>query len=365
MEHKGLTLEQDRNLIEKILDDFDMRYCLLFMYVIRSDLFKNLSDSKIIDSYERVTILDEVFKSNLNMFWSQEFLDLAIDLGLIKNVRSLREFEQKEDDFIVKFGEPVRIEQNTLIFPSELLYSIITKKFKSLIKKNFNLALTKLKSVRCETSSIIHSFIFVVEEDALMVADDFYSILDQFGNVYQAIKIEVTIEGFYDRFKEILDKIEGFLELYDPALNAPNVKKKTKKAIEENTDIVKYLMEEKVKLSSKFEYDKVDKNAQIFKDWNAKLLLLLDIRLKLDNIEAELEEIKKYYSGKNKKYTYLQFIERISFNEDDIVNKIQDKLVSLREKIVSINQPISEFTKKGLKLLNLDFERFVITTSEE
>ncbi len=103
----------------------------------------------------------------------------------------------------------------------------------------------------------------------------------------------------------------------------------------------------------------------IFKDWNAKLLLLLDIRLKLEKIETELEEIKKYYSGKNKKLNYLQFIEKISFNEDDIVNKIQDMLVSLREKIVDINKSISDLTKKDLKLLNLDFERFVITTSEE
>ncbi len=226
MEHKGLTLEQDRNLIEKILDDFDMRYCLLFMYVIRSDLFKNLSDQKIIDSYERVIILDEAYKTNLNMFWGQEFLDLAIDLGFIKNVRSLREFEQKEDDFIVKFGEPVIIEQNSVIIPSDLLFSVITKKFKSVAKKNYNLAITKLKSVRCETSSVIHSFMFEIGEDALMLADDFYNLLDQFGNVYQAIKIEVTIEGFYDRFKEIIDKIEEYIELFDPVLNSSNVKKK-------------------------------------------------------------------------------------------------------------------------------------------
>ena len=78
-------------------------------------------------------------------------------------------------------------------------------------------------------------------------------------------------------------------------------------------------------------------------------------------IEKELLDIKSYYSGKKKKNSYLDFIEKVSFNEDDIVNKIQDSLIKLREKLIKINNEISELTKKQVKLLNLDFERYVLT----
>ena len=33
MEHKNLTLEYDRNVINKVLDDTDMKYIVLFLYV--------------------------------------------------------------------------------------------------------------------------------------------------------------------------------------------------------------------------------------------------------------------------------------------------------------------------------------------
>ncbi|KKM84649.1 hypothetical protein LCGC14_1296990, partial [marine sediment metagenome] len=44
MEHNRLTLEEDIQLINNILDDIDMRYIILFLYVIRNDLLKDLSD---------------------------------------------------------------------------------------------------------------------------------------------------------------------------------------------------------------------------------------------------------------------------------------------------------------------------------
>ena len=68
MEHKNLTLEYDKNLIDNILDNVDMRYIILFMYIIRNDLFKDLIDNGIIESYERVLVLDEIFKNNVVNF---------------------------------------------------------------------------------------------------------------------------------------------------------------------------------------------------------------------------------------------------------------------------------------------------------
>ena len=364
MEHKSLSLEYDKNLINKILDDIDMRYIILFLYIIRNDLLKDLNDPELIESYEKILILDEIYKGNLNIL-SEEFLEVAIDLGLFKNIRSKREFDQKEDDFQIKMGEEtVTIEEDTIMTPGDTLFMMISKKFKFLSKRNFNLALTRLKGVNCERTGIIHPFLFEIGEHDYTLADDLYYILDQFGNIYQAIKMEITIEGFYDRFTEILEKITDFIEIYDPILNSKTTIKKINKALEEDKDIFAYLKEEKIKLSDKFDYEQIDNDVPIFKKWQEKIIDLLNYRYKMDQLNQKILTIKQFYSGKKKKYSYLEFIEKVSFNEDNIVNTIQDSLIDLRRKVVEIRDQISEYTKKEIKLLNLDFERFLLTSSD-
>jgi len=368
MEHKNLSLEYDKNLINKILDDINMRYIILFQYIIRNDLFEDLNNKKLNESYERILILDDIFKANVINFLgdNQNFIEVAIDLGLFKNIRSLREFEQKDNDFILKMGEEtITIEKNTIMVPEDTLFLMITKKFKFLNRRNFNLALTRLKGVRCEISSGIHSFIFEIGQGDYTLSDDLYYILDQYGNIYQAIKIEITIEGFYQRFEEIAKKLEGFIELFDPALNSESIVKFIHKAIEENKEIFEYLKEEKVKLSDKFKSKEDIKDAQIYKEWNSKLKQLLQLRFQIKTIDKKLLEIKNYYSGKNKKYGYLEFIEKVSFNEDSIVDKIQNSLLTLRNELIEINNELSKLTKKEIKLLNLDYERYLITSSDD
>lgn len=364
MEHKSLSLEYDRDLINRILDDVDMRYITLFLYIIRNDLFRDLRDEDLIEAYNRVLILDEIFKGNLITFWDEEFIEVAIDLGLIKNIRTKREFDQKEQDFIIKLGEEtITIEGNTISVPADTLYLMITKKFKSVNRRDFNLALTRLKSVRCETSGVIHPFIYQIAENDYAISDDLYYILDQFGNIYQTIKIENTVEGFSERFVEIYNKILEMIEIFDPVLNNKRAVEKTNQAIKENKDIIKYLKEEKISLSDKFNFRKVDESETIFKDWHTRLLQLLNFRYKMNNIEKQIKKIKNYYSGKEKKYNYLEFIEMVSFNEDEIVDRIRNDLISLREQIIEINDIVSKLTKKRIKLLNLDFERFLIEQS--
>ncbi len=364
MEHNKLSLEYDKDLINRILDDINMRYIILFQYIVRNDLFKDLTDKQITESYERVLILDEIYKNNILKFWNEDFIEIAIDLGLMKNIRNIKEFEQKDGDFQIKLGEEtITIEEDMILIPDDTLFLMINKKFKHLTRRNFNLALTRLKSVRCEHSGMIHSFIFQIGENDYSLSNDLYNILDQFGNIYQAIKIEITIEGFYYRFKEIFDKILEFIDIYDPTLNKKNIKKKINKSIEENKDIVKHLKDEKISLSDKFEFDKIDKNEKIFKEWHSKLIQILKFRYKMDNIDQELESIRNNYTGKNRKNSYLEFIEKISFNEDNIHDKIKNDLISLREKIIDINKIIKTLTKKQVKLLNLDYERFLLTNS--
>jgi len=366
MEHKRLTMEDDAKLIDNIMDDVDMRYILLFLYVIRNDLFKNLGDKNLIESYERILIIDDIYKSNIVNFWDEEFIEIYVDLGLIKNIRSKREFEQKDDDFIIKIGEEtITIEQDTISVPDDTLFLIINKKFKFLTRRNFNLALTRLKGVRCEKSSVIHSLIYEIGEHDYTLADDLYYILDQYGNIYQAIKIEITIEGFYQRFKEIEEKVNEFIKIFDPILNTKLVLKKINQAMEENKDIIKYLKEKNVALPDKFNFDNINKQDTLFKEWNSKLVFLLKIRYQMAQIEKKIVDLKNYYSGKNKKFKYLEFIEQVTYNEDNTLDFIQETLVNLRKELMNINKEALKVTKKEIKLLNLDYERLIITSSED
>ncbi len=366
MDHKSLTLEHDKNLIDKILEDINTRYIILFSYIIRNDLFKDLSDPGLVESYERVLILDDVYKSNINNALDKYFIETYIDLGLIKNIRSVREFEQKPDDFILRLGEEtVTIEKNTISVPDDSLFVMINKKFKSLTRRNFNLALTRLKSVRCETSNIIHSLIYEIGEHDYVLSDDIYYILDQYGNIYQAIKIEVTIEGFHQRLAEIKEKIESYIEVFEPKLNSKAILKKIKSAIEQNQDVIQFLKDEKVELPDKFSFSKVDTSEEIFIKWKSQLESLITLRDQAEKIDTRLVELKKYYTGKNKTNSYLEFIEKVSFNEDEIVDKIQALLIELRKELVRINDVMATLTMKEVKLLNLDYERLIILGNDD
>ncbi|MFW9770577.1 MAG: hypothetical protein ACFFEO_00190 [Candidatus Thorarchaeota archaeon] len=366
MEHRNLSLDYDKNLLDKILDDIDMRYIILFLYIIRNDLFKDLGDKSLVESYERVLILDDLYKSNILKFWPKDFTEIAIDLGLFKNIRTLREFDQNEEDFIIKLGEQtITLENNVISVPDDTLFLILNKKFKSVSRRNFNSALIKLKAVRCESTNAIHSLIYEISDHDYALSDDLYYILDQYGNIYQAIKIEITIEGFFQRFKEIQDNITKLINIFEPKLNKKPVISKIHKAIEDSKDIFDYLKENNIELPEKFNFEKIDTKNETFQQWKSTLLDLLEISFNLNSIEKNLLVNKKLYSGKGKKYSYLTFIEKVSYNEGNIVNEIQDSLLNLREELVRINKRISKLSKKEVKLLNLDYERAIIMSSDE
>ena len=92
MSHQNLDLEFDKNLINKVLDDVDMRYIVLFLYITRNDLLGDLNDKSLVESYERILILDDIYKENVSNFWSEELIEISIDLGLfIKSDAGLAE----------------------------------------------------------------------------------------------------------------------------------------------------------------------------------------------------------------------------------------------------------------------------------
>ena len=302
LEHGRLDLDYDRALINKILDNLDNRFIILFLYIIRNDMLQNLNDKTLIESYEKVLILDDIYKENILTFWPNQLIEIVIDLGLFKNIRSMKEFENLDNDFIVKLGEEtVTIENNIILVPDDTLFMIITKKFNFLMRRNFNLALTRLKSVMCEKTNVIHPFITQMGENDYALSDDLFNILDQFGNIYQAIKMEITIERFNERFEEISKKLTDFIDIFDSELNTKKTIKKINNAIMDKKDIIKVLKEEKIKLSDKFEWKDLDTDVQIFIDWNSLLINLLNHRYQMDNIGKKILDLRNYYSGKKKK----------------------------------------------------------------
>ena len=366
MEHTNLSIGNDKNLIEKVLDDIEMRYIVLFLYVIRNDLFRDLNDSELIESYEKVLILDEIFKNNILNFWTDEFIEVAVDLGLFKNIRSMREFQQKEGDFIIRLGEEtITIENDIISVPDHTLFLMINKKFKFLTRRNYNLALIKLKGVKCQNSNNIHPIISQIGENDYAISDDIYYILDQFGNVYQAIKIEITIEGVHQKYLDIKEKINEYMDIFEPKLRSKPVLKKIFEAIKGEKDVFKYLRDEKIELPDKFNFDEDTERNEIGSDWHFRVMTLLNARFRMEQLDEKILETKKYYSGKDKKFSYLEFIEKVSFNEDNIVNKIQNVLLKFREDLIEINKELEVLPKKELKLLNLDYERYLITRSDD
>lgn len=361
MEHNRLSIEEDEGLVNKIFENVEMRYILLYLYVIRNDLLKNLTDASWLNSFHRIMELDEILKSDLERIVSKEMIELLVDLRIIRNVRSTHELHQKDVDFEIKVLEPITIEENTIIVPEDTLFAIISKRFKFFTKRNFHEAITRLKGVMCERGSIIHPFIFEVGKQNYVLSDDLYEILDDLGNPYQTIKVETTIGEFYNRFQELLEKIEGFLDIFDSFLNKKPTTRCIKEALEKNKDILDYLKENIKKIPEKFDLEEVDdKDNETFKNWLSTLLNLLTKRNRLMEIDENLKKIKNIFSGKGKKYTYIEFITRVSYNEDNILNDIKEKLVELREELISIKNEFSEIESKEIKLLNLDYERFLL-----
>jgi len=346
----------DKNLINKILDDINSRYLILFLYIIRNDLFKNLTDQRIIDVYNLIMSREEVDKEAILSFWSGVFIKTAIDLGLFRNIRSFREFKQKENDFIVKFGnETITIKENTIMTPADTLFRIISKKFKPLTKRDFNLALTRLKGVRCESTGTIHPFIYEIGDQNYTLAEDLYNILNNYEKIYLAIKADYTIETFYERFKETLDKVIDLIEIFDNILNRKIIIKKINKIIEPNNIELEFRKdeeskdkEERLNFSELTIKLKVPDGTIKLKLSNSNYQSLIEIRSQLQNISAQLIEMKTYYSTKEKKYNYLKYVESIIEREKEI----QESLIAFREEIKRV--------KSRLELIEMDIKEIKV-----
>lgn len=335
-----LDIEYDKNLINSILNDINTKYTILYLYIIRKDLFKNL-DKDLLDKYEKVIVLDDIYKNNVELSWDEDFIDKVIELGLFKNIRSRNEYNQKDGNFILKMGEyTVTIEKNIIITPIDTLFHMISKKFKSVSQRGFELGLTKLKEVRCESSSVVHHLIYEIGYNEYVLSDDLYKILDKFGNVYQAIRIEPTSDGLFQLCNEIQDKIVNIVKIFDPIINNEIIIKKLTKALEINNK------EEKLKIIEISIRLKLLEKSIILTLSNSDFEILSNYKDEMETLNKQLRKIKSYYSGNQ---DYLEFLEKIPIK----IDKIQETLIKIRENARGAKKAVLDLEKR-MKLKTSD-----------
>ena len=355
-EHKKLDLEIDRNLINKILEDLDSRYILLYLYIIRKNLFKDLEDEKLIDGYNHVLSLDTIYKGNIHTFLPENFAEIASNLGIFRNIRHYRDFENKDQDFIIKLGnEPIVVQEDVVLVPANTLFNIITRKFNSITKRDFNLALSRLKGVRCEATGTIHPFLYEVGKQNYMLSKDLYEIFDKFGNVYRTIQVELTIENFYKRFDEIYTRVLNLLDIYNIIVDRKDIIKKINQLIKSDGLKLNYLdIKTKEKEEKKIlDFKEINLMIKIDSDRSVNLNLpkdeyegLLTQKIQYDEVENELIEMRKSFSNLKSRSGYLEVLENIEKKE----SYIDERLRSMRELIIGVKERLDIFEERIKKI---------------
>ena len=140
--------------------------------------------------------------------------------------------------------------------------------------------------------------------------------------------------------------------------------KKLKQAKEKGKeDYVKYLVEKSrkktlpLKFWAQFPENEIPDN---YLEWKKSLNQLIKLKLNFNNINQKMDELRAYYSGKKQKMTYLEFIQKSTYDEDDISEKIKNLLIDARNSLKEVSVKLEKYPKKEMKLLNLDIERMII-----
>ncbi|WP_457558390.1 hypothetical protein [Candidatus Harpocratesius sp.] len=379
LEHTTLDLDFDRPLLEDVFDAPDLRYVSLYMYIIRKELFEDMLNDDLLDSFEILLSLEEPTVEDLKKHCSSDFIKNLIQFHLITNIKSYQMLETKANHYKIRIAPGLKIAHESLneeeeeihIFMSEsVIERIIAPIIPEMTQSKVLKALNRLRGMMCPRSSTIHALVHKYG-DYWVLDDDFYYIIDELGNPFQALRIELMIRQMAQKYKEIRNRIDGCLSIFYSELPKAKVMKKfiqyqkklTQKTTSNVPDYYKILTQKSRKkiLPNKFQLEfESSEIPSIFNDWKKKLNTLIDLRIKFDNINVEMEKLQAYYSGKNQIMPYITFIQKSTFDEDDISSKIRDSLLDARNKLKYISHQLDQFSEKDLKILNLDLERFII-----
>lgn len=371
-EHDALDLDYDRILLEDVFDSPDLRYVSLYMYIIRKELFQDLLDDDIIDQFETITSLDEPTVEDIKRICSTEFIKNLFQYRLITNLRSYSIFENKGNDVKIKFAKGLKLthediseseEEVHIFFNENYLERLISPVIPEMTLSKIHGALERLRAMMCPRSSKMHALVHKYG-DFYVIDDDFYYIIEDFGNPYQALRIELMIRAMSKKYKEIENNLDEVLNQFDKSIVKAPVMKKLKKAEEKGKkDYIKYLTEKSRKKTFplKFRIQFPDNEVpDKYLEWRESLNNIIKLKLNFIEINNKMNELRAYYSGKNQKLTYIDFIQKSTYDEDNISEKIKNLLIEARNSLKEISEKLEKYPKKQMKLLNLDIERMII-----
>ncbi len=371
-EHSTLDLEYDRMLLEDVFDSPNLRYVSLYMYIIRKDLFQDLLDDDIIVQFETITSLDEPTVENLIRICTGDFIKALFQYKLITNIRSYEMFQSKGNDVKIRFAKGLKLthdeisesEEEVHIFFNEVyLERVLAPIIPEMTQTRILESLERLRAMMCPKSSMIHELVHKYG-DFYVIDDDFFYIIEEFGNPYQALRIEIMIRAMSNKYKEIESNINGVLKQFEPSIVKAPIMKKLKQAKEKGKeDYVKYLVEKSRKktLPHKFWVEFPENEIpDEYIEWKNSLNQIFKLKLIFIGIDLKMDELRAHYSGKNQKMTYLKFIQKSTYDEDNISEKIKNLLIDARNSLKEVSEKLEKYPKKEMKLLNLDIERMIL-----
>ena len=370
--HTTLDLEYDRMLLEDVFDSPNLRYVSLYMYIIRKDLFQDLLDDDVIDQFETITALDEPTVEDMIRICTGDFIKALFQYKFITNIRSYKMFQSKGNDVKIRFAKGLNLthdeisesEEEVHIFFNEVyLERVLAPIIPEMTQSRILESLERLRAMMCPKSSMIHELVHKYG-DYYVIDDDFYYIIEEFGNPYQALRIELMIRAMSKKYKEIEGNINEILNQFEPSIVKAPIMKKLKQAKEKGKeDYVKYLVEKSrkktlpIKFRVEFPENEIPDNYIV---WKKSLNQLIKFKLNFTDIDIKMDELRGFYSGKNQIMTYINFIQKSTYDEDNISEKIKNLLIDARNSLKEVSEKLENYPKKDMKLLNLDIERMII-----
>ncbi len=371
-EHTILEMEYDRELLEDVFDSPDLRYVALYMFILRKELFQDLLDDDLMEEFDTIYQVDEPTAGDLRRICSPELIKSLFQFHIITNVKNYKIFQMKGDHIKIRLAKGLKLaheelsaseEEVHIFFQEILLERVIVPDINEMTQVRIHAALERLRAMMCPKTSVIHELVHKYG-DYYVIDDDFYYIIEELGNPYQALRIEIMIRAMSEKYKEIETSLDEYLSVFDKELYKATMMKKFRKAKDlKKTDYLTYLKEKsrKKSLASKFRVEfPEDEVPEIFTEWKDLFNSLVGLKLTFGEIDLKMDTLRAYYSGKKQTMPYMTFITKTTYDEDDISEKIKTLLIDARNALKQINITMNAYSKKDLKILNLDLERFII-----
>lgn len=362
-DHQDLDIDIDRKLLNQVFDVPIRRHILIYLFLIRKEYLKNLDDARREDFFIKFSNLESPSVGFVRSYKDEQLIDVCLELGIFANIKDRPDFDRKDEDYEIKSLKGIRVDEGTILIDPDALFRILKKTGRSYNKALVNKTLKELTGIICQNTPQIHAFIKPADEEYYL-ADDLYQILESYCNPYQSLRIELTIEGFADRVAEWDKKLKKFIKNIDSALLKADFQKLVKKAVgeEQNCDIIQFIQDQEKELPKKF---KPEDPPELFPKWKELVNLLLRSNIRVEEIRFRSEDLIGLYSGKNAKHPFFEFMKMVAFNEESIVDSIQDQLIAARKELLGIQQQFGKYTDRLVKLINLDYERALLIQEME